>query len=501
MMEVKWYCPGCRNARITSGDPNKDAEEDKEEERDGRDDEDGEEVDTGEESHSSRKPKRVQNGAKTVPGGAVRYLPPTKPTSVVDDEAAYQESEENSDDDDNSYSESGRDRKRSRMQLKKRRKPVRGKTKRLTTAAKTLPPSNRRAGASGAVPAPSSSDVKRAMGGKSGPGGVPVPASFINRTTGAKAGPRGELILGKHEGSPRQGEEVEIDRYNVDEDSRDGRRRRRAQIAALEAFDKSKGKRKRAEPTSTEEDEDELDSGSQAPRKRPRASVAAMPPPPLPKPVAVGTRCRPSSSCAKKAPPPAHDDAWTDSVSDKVAALIQERIDAGDHTEKKWHWIAAQLKLRYAINKTHSAIKNYWVRKLRVRYNIDERRVANPSKLVTGLQSKADRKRARELAKLKKGQLATSPISVDDDEVVVKEKTSADAEDVPADVQDSSSEEEEPLVAKYQRKALGKVSSATDNVTIVKRKRRNDEVDPDDEDDDEDAFRRVPKRHQHHHHA
>lgn len=78
---------------------------------------------------------------------------------------------------------------------------------------------------------------------------------------------------------------------------------------------------------------------------------------------------------------------------------------------------------------------------------------------------------------------------MDEDDEVVKEKTSADAEDVPVNVQGWSSEEEEPLAAKYQqRKALDKVSSATDNVTIVKRKRRNDEVDPDDEDDDKDAF-------------
>lgn len=499
MLEAKWYCPGCRNAGITSGDPNEDADEDDEEGDEG-DDEGEEEADTGEESHPSCKRKRVQSGAKTVPGGSAKYLPPAKPTSVADDEAVYQESEEeNSDDDYSNYSESGRNRKRSRMQLKRRRKPVRGKTNRLTTAAKTLPPSNRRTGASGAVLLPSSSDVKRAMGGKSGPGGVPVPASFIKSTTGAKAGPRGELILGKHEGSPRQEDEVEVDRYNVDEDSRDGRRRRRAQIAALEAFDKSKGKWKRAEPTSTDEDEDEMDSGSQARRKRPRTSVAAKPPHPLPS----GTRSRPSTSCARKAPPPANDGAWTDSVSDKVATLVQERIDAGDHTEKKWQWIAAQLKLRHGIDKTHSAIKNYWGRNLRGRYNIDERRVAKPDKLVTGMQSKEDRKRARELAKLKKGQLATDPISVDDDDVVKdKEKTSADAEDVPADVQDSSSEEEEPLAANYhQRKALDKVSSATDNVVIVKRKRRNDEVDPDDEDDDEDAFRRVPKRHQRHNHA
>lgn len=486
MLEANWYCPGCRNAEANFGDPNEDADED-EQGGDEGDDKD----EKGEESHPSLKRKRVQNGAKTVPGRAARYLPPTKSTSVADDEAAYQESEEeNSNDDYSSYSESGRDRKRSRMQLKKCRKPARGKTNRPTTAAKTLPPSNRRTGASGAIPVPSSSNVKRAMGG-------------IKRRTAAKAGPRGELILGKHEGFSPYEEEVDVDRCNVDEDSRDGRRRRRAQAVALETFDKGKGKRKRAEPTSVDEDEDELDFGSQARRKRPRASVTAMPPTHRPRPAAVTTRSRPSTSCASKHPPPANDDAWTDSASDKVAILVQERIDAGDHTEKKWHWIAAQLKLRYGIDKTNSAIKNYWGRNLRVHYNIDERRIAKPDKLVTGLQSKEDRKRAREWAKQKKGQLVADPIWVDDDDVVVvEEKTSADAEDVPADVQDSSSEEKESLAAKYlQPKALDKVSTATDNVTIVKRKRRNDDVDPDDEDDDEDAFRRVPKRHQRHHHA
>lgn len=496
MLEAKWYCPGCRNTESTSGDPDEGADED--DEGDEGDDQDGEEADMGEESHPSCKRKRVQNRAKTVPRGAARYLPPARPTSVAEDEADYQEGEENSDVGSSSYSESGRDRKRSRMQLKKRRKPVKGKTKRFTTAAKTLPPSNRRTGASGAVPAPSSTEFKRAMGGKSGPGGVPVPASLIKRTEGAKAGPRGELLLSKHEGSPRQEEEVDVDRYVVDEGSRDGRRRRRAQIAALEAFDKGKGKRKRVELTSNDEDEEELDSCSHARRKRPRPSVDAMPHPPLPRPAAVGPRSRPSTSSARKAPPLATDDAWTDSISDVVAILVQERIHAGDHTEKKWHWIAAQLKLRHGIDKTYSAIKNYWGRNLRIRYNIDERRVAKPDKLVTGLQSKEDRKRTRELTKLKTGQLLTDPISVDDDDVV-KEKTSAHAEDVPADVQDSSSEEEEPLGANYQRrKALDKISSATDNVTMVKRKRRDDDVDPDDEDDDEDAFQRVPKRHQRH---
>lgn len=335
---------------------------------------------------------------------------------MASDEAAYQESEENSDDDYSSYSESGRDRKRSRMQLKRHRKLVTGKTRRLSSSAKILPPSDRRAGASSAVAVPFSCDAKRAMWGKSGPGSVPVPASFIKRT-GAEAGPRGEMILGKHKGSPRQVDEVEFDQHNMDEGSRDARRRRRAQIAALEVFDRGKGKRKRAEPTSTDVDEYELDTGPQTRRKCPRASAAAMPPHPQPRPAAVGTRSRLSSRCAKKAPPPARDDAWTESVSDKIAALVQERIDAGDHTEKKWHWIAAQLKLRHVIDKTHSAIKNYWGRNLRARYSMDERRVAKPNKLVTGLQSKEDRKRARELAKLKKGQLATGPISVNDDDV------------------------------------------------------------------------------------
>lgn len=396
MLEAKWYCPGCRNVETTSSDPDEDADEDED---------DGDEGDDkgGEESHPSPKRKRVQNGVKTVPGGAARYLPPAKPISVAEDEAAYQEREENSDDGYSSYSESGRDRKRSRLQLKMLRKPVKGKTKRFTTAAETLPPSNRRTSASGTVTVPPYIEVKRATGEKSRPSGVPVPASFIKKITGAKAGSRGELSLGKHEGFPRQEEEVDVDRYEVDLSSRDGRRRRRAQIAALVAFEKGKGKRKRAEPTSPDEDEEELDSCSQAPRKRLRASVAAMPPPPLSRPAAVGTRSRPLTSSARKDPPPANNDAWTSSVSDMVAMLVRERIDVGDHTEKKWHWIAAQLKLRHGIDKTNSAIKNYWGRNLRVRYNIDERRVAKPDKLVTGFQSKEDRRRARELAKLKKG--------------------------------------------------------------------------------------------------
>ncbi len=82
------------------------------------------------------------------------------------------------------------------------------------------------------------------------------------------------------------------------------------------------------------------------------------------------------------------DTKWTEDTSDIIAILVQERITAGDLTENKWQFIEAELLARYNISRTSFAIKNYWSRKGRALYNLDERRIPNPQRLTTSVRGR-----------------------------------------------------------------------------------------------------------------
>lgn len=89
-------------------------------------------------------------------------------------------------------------------------------------------------------------------------------------------------------------------------------------------------------------------------------------------------------------------DRFPQSTADKVHELMKEVLEEGQFSEKKFISISDRLAERYGIELSHGAIKNYWNRKGRVTYQLDERKKPNPNKMVTGVQSPEDRKKARQ---------------------------------------------------------------------------------------------------------
>lgn len=79
---------------------------------------------------------------------------------------------------------------------------------------------------------------------------------------------------------------------------------------------------------------------------------------------------------------------------------MQQVIDEGqvNLVEKKWSVISKRLNELYDVNRSSTAVKNYWSREGRQRTGIDERRIQKPNKMVTGVQSRDDRRRARQEA-------------------------------------------------------------------------------------------------------
>lgn len=91
---------------------------------------------------------------------------------------------------------------------------------------------------------------------------------------------------------------------------------------------------------------------------------------------------------------------WTNREGQMVAILMREVISEGvvNHTESRWDVVAARLSFRFAVDRTASAVKNYWNRYGRAANpSLDERRTARPDKLVTGVQDPVSRRKARGL--------------------------------------------------------------------------------------------------------
>lgn len=86
---------------------------------------------------------------------------------------------------------------------------------------------------------------------------------------------------------------------------------------------------------------------------------------------------------------------WPEDLCDKVAILMRETVAGGFYTEAKWNRVSYQLRERYGFERSASGIKNYWARKGRAKYGIDERRKPRPEKMVTSLQSPETRRVAR----------------------------------------------------------------------------------------------------------
>ncbi|KAL9614643.1 MAG: hypothetical protein Q9167_000848 [Letrouitia subvulpina] len=85
-----------------------------------------------------------------------------------------------------------------------------------------------------------------------------------------------------------------------------------------------------------------------------------------------------------------------------IKQLVQEQIDKGNHTERKWKDISDELKARHNINRNFTSVKNFWNRHGREKFGLDERKNKNPAKMITSMQDPGDRKRAREEKKASK---------------------------------------------------------------------------------------------------
>ena len=75
---------------------------------------------------------------------------------------------------------------------------------------------------------------------------------------------------------------------------------------------------------------------------------------------------------------------WKGDEKKHVIALMQEVVNEGETTEKKWAIVSSRLMLRYAVDRSVGSVKNWWNRHGRALSNIDERIVPKPDKLKTG---------------------------------------------------------------------------------------------------------------------
>ena len=89
---------------------------------------------------------------------------------------------------------------------------------------------------------------------------------------------------------------------------------------------------------------------------------------------------------------------WTDTEKRLVEVLMGQVISEGQvgQSDRRWVAVSDRLMRQYGISRSHTAIKNFWNREGRAATGIDERRIPNPNKLVTGVQAPEDRKRARQ---------------------------------------------------------------------------------------------------------
>ena len=113
---------------------------------------------------------------------------------------------------------------------------------------------------------------------------------------------------------------------------------------------------------------------------------------------AAASKSQQSRNGAKSTPQPpsiSSEHQWPEDLCDNIAILMRETVAGGHNTEAKWDRVSFQLRERYGFERTASGIKNYWARKGRAKYDIDERRKPKPEKMVTSLQSPETRRVAR----------------------------------------------------------------------------------------------------------
>ncbi|KAL9041096.1 MAG: hypothetical protein Q9214_004228 [Letrouitia sp. 1 TL-2023] len=138
-----------------------------------------------------------------------------------------------------------------------------------------------------------------------------------------------------------------------------------------------------------------LEEASEDPVSPPSVDLSAYQYPALQVPTPHQNSSRRSAAASKgsKSRVPDHEQLL-------IKQLVQEQIDQKNHTEDKWKIISKELKTRYDIERNFTSIKNFWSRYGREKFELDERKIKNPTKMITSTQNPADRKRAREIKKV-----------------------------------------------------------------------------------------------------
>lgn len=127
-----------------------------------------------------------------------------------------------------------------------------------------------------------------------------------------------------------------------------------------------------------------------------------------------GTPANPTQALSASQPPSIlYGHQWPEFLCDKVEILIRESVAEGDKTEDNWDVISHRLRERYGFERSASGIKNYWARRGRAKYGIDERRKPKPETMATSLKTPQTRRAARkreELVRSRHEDAVTAPI-------------------------------------------------------------------------------------------
>lgn len=95
---------------------------------------------------------------------------------------------------------------------------------------------------------------------------------------------------------------------------------------------------------------------------------------------------------------------WNNAHESQCLANLMRDLLAGDKiedasvkaTDEKWQLLADRLQERHGFERTANSIKNFWQRKGRAQFGIDERVVPKPDRMSTSVEDPAERKRRRQ---------------------------------------------------------------------------------------------------------
>lgn len=137
---------------------------------------------------------------------------------------------------------------------------------------------------------------------------------------------------------------------------------------------------------------------------------------------------------------------WKDNEKSYVITLMQEIVNEGEATEKKWSIISERLMSRYSVDRSAGSVKNWWNRHGRAQSNIDERKKPKPDKLQTGATPPEKRRKARKSSKCKSdddnADAASPPIESQKSTIIQSSKVTNASSEIDGTGEESPSEKD-----------------------------------------------------------